>query len=252
MKPLLPRPATAQGLFVWVLHRFAEAFEEHAVLKGGIALALHDCPRTTTEIDYVFVPFESKKEVVDRLRELLQEIEGAHVKVEVHSKRIRAELRVDDAAIQIEANVDLECPSVALPTAGLARAQGQPSRLVRVMRLDRALAHKIAAWNERRLLRDLYDIYYLVARLDIRPDMNALRARLARIESRRPELRRRKSMTVQELATALETAAQELDEARLANELAPILPVVELEGLIPRLRGGVVKLVEHLRATDRA
>ena len=37
MKPILQRPATAQGLFVWVLHRFAEVFEEHAVVKGGIA-----------------------------------------------------------------------------------------------------------------------------------------------------------------------------------------------------------------------
>ncbi len=90
----------------------------------------------------------------------------------------------------------------------------------------------------------------MVARLDIRPDMNALRARLARIESRLPELRRRKSMSVQELATALETAARELDEGSLANELAPVLPVVELEGLIPRLRGGAVKLVEQLRAAD--
>jgi len=58
MKPILQRPATAQGLFVWVLHRFAEVFEEHAVVKGGIALALHDCPRSTTDIDYVFMPYE--------------------------------------------------------------------------------------------------------------------------------------------------------------------------------------------------
>ena len=29
MKPLLSRPATADGIFVWVLHRFAEVFEEN-------------------------------------------------------------------------------------------------------------------------------------------------------------------------------------------------------------------------------
>jgi hypothetical protein len=246
MKPILQRPATEQGLFLWVLHRFAEAFEEHAVLKGGIALALHDCPRATNDIDYVFVPFESKKDIVERLRDVLGEIEGAQVTVVPHSKMVRAELRVDTAAIQIEANVDLECPSFAMPTSGLALAQGQPSRLVRVMSLDRALAHKIAAWNERRLLRDLYDIYYLVARLDVRPDLDALRARLARFESRLPALKKRKSMSLAELVTALEGAAKNLDESNLRNELAPVLPVTELEGLIPRLRAGVTKLVEVL------
>ncbi len=251
MKPILQRPATERGLFLWVLHRFAEAFEEHAVLKGGIALALHDCPRATNDIDYVFVPFESKKDIVERLREVLSEIEGAQVTVVPDSKMIRAELRVDAAAIQIEANVDLECPSFAMPTSGFALAQGQPSRLVRVMRLDRALAHKIAAWNERRILRDLYDIYFLVARLDVRPDLAALRARLARIESRLPALKKRKSMSLPELVTALEDTARNLDESSLRNELAPVLPATELEGLIPRLRAGVTKLVEVLgRATS--
>lgn len=252
MKPNLQRPATAQGLFVWVMHRFAEAFEEHAVLKGGIALALHDCPRATNDIDYVFVPFESKNDVVDRLREVLGELDGAQLKLEVHSKMIRAELRVDDVAIQIEANVDLECPSVVVPTSVLALAQGQPSRLVRVMSLERALAHKVAAWNERRLLRDLYDIYYLVARLDVRPDLDALRARLARMESRIPTLRRRKSMTLRELTNALDDAARHLDETNLRNELAPVLPASELEGLIPRLRAALTKLVEWLRSRDAA
>jgi hypothetical protein len=109
------------------------------------------------------------------------------------------------------------------------------------------MAHKLAAWNERRLLRDLYDLYYFVARLDVRPEMDALRERLARVESRLPALRKRKSMTVGELATALATAAEALDATTLRHELAPILPADELEGLIPRLRAAAYKLVEWLR-----
>jgi hypothetical protein len=62
----LQRPATVDGLFLWVMHRFAEVFEEHAVLKGGIALRLLDCPRSTTDIDYVFVPFRSKTGITGR------------------------------------------------------------------------------------------------------------------------------------------------------------------------------------------
>ncbi len=76
----LRRPATADGLFLWVLHRFAEVFEEHAVLKG------------------------------------------------------------------------------------------QPSRVVRVMAPGAALAHKLAAWNERRLVRDLYDAWFLSARIGAKVD----------------------------------------------------------------------------------
>jgi len=42
MTARLDRPATRDGLFLWVMHRFAEIFENHAVLKGGMALRLVD------------------------------------------------------------------------------------------------------------------------------------------------------------------------------------------------------------------
>jgi hypothetical protein len=236
-----------EGLFVWVLHRFAEVFEEHAIVKGGIALRLLECPRSTNDIDYVFVPFRSKNDVVDRLRALLQEIDGAVVEVAVHSKMIRARLQVDAATIQIEANVDTRCPSLAVPTGPFATSQGQPSRLVRVMALGLALAHKLAAWNERRLLRDLYDVYYLASRLGATPDLPTLRRRLQRIESRRPELRRRRSMSLPELVAELQAAVATIDDAAVRNELAPVLPADELAGLVPRLRGGVTKVIEGLQ-----
>jgi len=141
----------------------------------------------------------------------------------------------------------VECPSLAVPTAGFARAQGQASRLVRVMAVDRALAHKLAAWNERRLLRDLYDVYYLAVRLGAVPELAVLQQRLLQVESRLPALRRRRTMTLAELLAALQVAVAALDEDSLRDELAPILPADELAGLVPRLRGGVVKVVEALQ-----
>ena len=48
---------TRDELFVQIMHRFAEAFEDHAIIKGGMALRLLDSPRATTDIDYVFVPY---------------------------------------------------------------------------------------------------------------------------------------------------------------------------------------------------
>lgn len=250
MSTPLPRPATQDGLFLWVLHRFAEVFADHAVLKGGIALRLFDCPRTTTDIDYVFVPFRSKNDIRARLESVLREIEGAEVAIATHSKMVRATLRVDGASIQVEATVDLQCLSTVAPTAGFATAQGQPSRLVRVMALARALADKVAAWNERRLWRDLYDVYFLGVRLGVTPDWEALDRRLARIESRLPRLARRKKMTRGELAAELRLALDDLDEVALQNELAPILPASELAGLGPRIRSAVVRLAEQLDAGD--
>ena len=248
----LPRPASPDGLFLWVMHRFAEAFEDHAILKGGIALRLFECPRSTTDIDYVFVPFRSKKDVRGRIEEILGEIEGAEVAVAVHSKMLRASIRVDSAAIQIEVNVDTECPAMPVPTGGFAIAQGQPSRIVRVMTLDCALAHKLAAWNERRLLRDLYDCYFLAGRLGEKPDVDVLDQRLARVESRLPRLKKRKQMTRAELASELRSAADSLTESALREELGPILPAEELVALVPRMRSVIVRIAELLEGTEPA
>lgn len=44
--------------------------------------------------------------------------------------------------------------SAAMVTGGFAQSLGQPSHVVRVMEWGAALAHELAAWNERRLLRD--------------------------------------------------------------------------------------------------
>ncbi len=250
MKARLDRPATPDRLFVWVLHRFAEVFGQHAVVKGGIALRLYDCPRSTTDIDYVFVPFRSKKSVVARLKAVLAELEGADIEVETHSKMIRARVGIDGTTIQIEANVDVECPSVVVSTADFALRQGQPSRLVRAMALERALAHKLAAWNERRLLRDLYDVYYLAVRLGAKVDVAALRQRLRKVESRLPALKSKKSMTMAEFTAALLRAVERIDDATIRDQLAPILPVNEIEGLAPRLRAGVIKVVEGLARID--
>jgi hypothetical protein len=246
----LNRPATQDGLFLWVLHRFAEAFEDHAVLKGGIALRLFDCPRSTTDIDYVFVPFRSKTEIRGRIEGILAEIDGAEVAVSAHSKMLRARIRVDEAAIQVEINVDLECPATGMPTGSFATSQGQPSRIVRVMSLDVAFAHKLAAWNERRLLRDLYDAYYLSVRLGAVPDLGVLDRRLAKVESRIPHLRQRRRMTRADLVLELRAAAESMDDAALRNELAPVLPADDLTGLAPRLRSSVLRIAEMLEGVD--
>ncbi len=242
----LSRPATADGLFLWIMHRFSEVFEEHAVLRGGMALRLVDSPRVTTGIDYVFVPFQSKSDVRDNIESVLSELEDAQVSISLHSTMLRAEVRVDDAATQLEVSVALACASAAMATGGFARSLGQPSHVVRVMSWDTALAHKLAAWNERRLLRDLYDIYFISARLGVQPDLETLDSRLAKVRSRLQGMKSRKKMTRTELAADLREAAMGVSEVAITRELAPLLEETELAGLMLRMRAAITRLAEGL------
>ena len=242
MASKLIRPVTRDTLFLWVMHRFAEVFEEHAVIKGGMALRLLDSPRSTMDIDYVFVPFKSKKEIVERIEKVLGEIEDAQVAMELHSKMLSAGLQVEGVAIKIEANVATECETIPMATGGFANSLGQPSQVVRVMNPDQALAHKVAAWNERRLLRDLYDCYFLASRAGASPDLAIIDHRLAKIESRLPQLRKTHSMSRERLVSELQKAAAELSEDHFEQELAGILPPVELAGLALRIRAAIERI----------
>ncbi len=240
-----PHP-TSDGLFLWVMNRFAEVFEEHAIIKGGMALRLFDCPRSTTDIDYLFVPYRSKKDILGRVEEVLSEIEGAEIRVDVHSKMIRAAVRLGEAAIQVEATVATDCESSPVSTGGFATSLGQPPRVVRVMEHDLALAHKLAAWNERRLIRDLYDCYYLATRLGGVPQISVLERRLEKIQSRLPILKGRKSMTLGEFAEELHEASVAITDEALQQELGPVIPIEELAGLKARMRAAIVKIAELL------
>lgn len=242
----LERPATPDRLFLWVMHRFASLFDRHAILKGGMALRLLDSPRSTTDIDYLFVPYRSKREVRRLIERALAELEDATYDIDLLSKMLRTRLRVDDAEIQIEVNVALECPTVAMATGGFARSQGQPSQVVAVMDPARALSEKLAAWNERRLLRDLYDCYFLSSRLGARFDPERLDQRLSKVESRRPKLRTRTTMSRQELADELTKAVQDLDQENVEAELLALLPAEELAGLALRLRASLTRITEQL------
>jgi predicted nucleotidyltransferase component of viral defense system len=246
MTARLDRPATRDGLFLWVMHRFAEVFEKHAVLKGGMALRLIDSPRSTMDIDYVFVPFSSKKDIANRIVDVLREIDGAEVDVDLHSKMLRAAFQVDDAAIQIEVNVARRCETVPMATGGFARSVGHPSEIVQIMSPPHALSHKIAAWNERRLFRDLYDCYFLSARAGASPDLDVLDLRLANVQSQLPRLRRRRSMSRAQLADELRQTVDALSGADLEEELAGLLPPEELAGLAIRVRAAVAELVSIL------
>jgi hypothetical protein len=243
-----PRPVTREGLLLWVIHRFAEEFEDRAVLEGGMSLRLLDSPRQTNDLDYVFAPFASKKIVAPAIERVLARLEGAAVRVSMHSTMLRCEVELDGVAIQIEISVSPRCQSVPVATSALAATQGVPSHIVRIMAPSVALAHKLAAWNERRLLRDLYDAYFWCARVRAVPDLQVLRLRLSKVRSRLPALRRRTRMTMEEFAAELEGALRELTDASISAEIGGLVEATELPGLALRIQAALRRLAEQLTA----
>ncbi len=149
-------------------------------------------------------------------------------------------------AVQVEIAVADHCASIPMATGALAMPQKQPSRIVRVMAPDVALAHKLAAWNERRLLRDLYDVHFLSARVGATPDTTVLRTRLDSFRSRLPALKRRRKMKPQEFVAELSLAVEELTQSALVQELGGILEAEEIAGLHLRIRAAASRILERL------
>jgi len=237
-----------ESLMVAVMNRLAERFGNHAILKGGMALRLLDCPRATNDLDYVFVPFSSKNDVKNDLVAALRSLPDAEVACSLNSKALRCIVRQGALTLQVEAQAQLMCDSQALSTATLARAHQQQGRIIRVMRLDVALAHKLAAWNERRLIRDLFDIHFLHQVVGVKPHVATLARRLQKVESRIPGTAKKRRMSLAELANELDHAAAGLTARGVREQLRDYLGREDLTGLELRLRVALAQLAAWLRS----
>lgn len=243
----LPVLNSNEEFFVFLLHLMAEEFGGEAVLKGGMVLKLLGSNRETLDLDYTFVPFKSKKHVLERIEKLFTDIKGIQFEIKLNSKAIRVNLSAQKLRAQIEINVAMQLKSELISTANLAPAA---ARVIRIMSLDVALANKLAAWNERRLLRDLYDIYYFLSRQGIEPDWNVLDTRLGKIESRIPKLKKIQSMTRLEFADSLEEELKKIDQNRIEDELSELLDPVEVPGLSHKFKDIIGRLLILLRSNE--
>ena len=113
-----------------------------------------------------------------------------------------------------------------------------------------AFAHKLAAWNERRLLRDLFDCYFLAGRLRQNPDLATLSYRLGSVRSRLPKMQKVRSMSTAELSASLRETLENLTDDALVEELAATLPEEELAGLALRMRASLTAVCERLEIAN--
>jgi len=232
-----------QELLALALDRLAQQFDKHAILKGGMVLRVLGSPRLTNDLDYVFVPYQSKKDILEDVVACLESIEGASVHSSLNSKSLRIVLERDGTKIQIEASVAMEMETSTLSTRLFSPRFNLPPRIINVVEYRIALANKMAAWNERRLVRDIYDIWFFL-QMGILPDPATLEKRLAKPEY--SKLVKAKDYflgkTCEEFYDFLREHAANLTDDRIEKELADYLEPDELVGLSAFFRAALAKL----------
>ncbi len=208
-----------------------------------MVLRLLGSPRYTNDLDYVFVPHRSKKEIVGEIVQCLQEIEGAKTSHSLNSKCLRVVVSVGGTTVQVEAKVAMEIRAEAASTRLLSPQFNLPPRMVRVTDLTIALANKMAAWNERRLMRDIYDIWFFL-QMGVAPDTDLLAQRLRKPSYSRlvSHADRLPGATVTEFYDHLRERVRELRDDEIREELADYLADDEITGLAMQFRAALARL----------
>ena len=238
---------TFDELTVFIINKFAEIFGNHAILKGGMVFKLLGSPRYTNDIDYVFIPYKSKNEIKDNIFNELNKLFPDKVSYNVHSKCIRYIISSNNIKIQVEVNVDIECDSTELSTISLAKMNNQTGRIIRAMSYNQLLSHKLAAWNERELIRDLYDSYFLYDVLDEKPDIGILKKRLSKIEPAKGK-EGIKSMTLGEFISKIEMHVKQLTFDDVSSELKDYLNQEELISLDKKIKIAIKNIISDLKS----
>ena len=102
---------------------------------------------------------------------------------------------------------------------------------------------ELAAWNERRLVRDLYDVWFFL-QMGVKPDEDTLRDRLGKpVYSRlvKPE-ERFTGASLDDFYDFVRERVSQLTDADIAYELSDYLPADELLGLAMQFRSAFVRL----------
>jgi len=232
-----------QALLVKVMNLFAEHFDKRAVLRGGMVLRVLGCERLTNDLDYIFMPYSSKKDIVHDIISTLNKIDGANTEYSLNSKCLCVILTVDNVSIQIESKVAILVPTQILSTKELAAEYNLPPRLIQVPAFPDALANKMAAWNERRLIRDIYDIWFYL-RMGVNPNPEILTLRLKKCSYSKlvkPE-DYFNGIGINEFYDFLLSYVNQLTDKQITDSLENYLNRSDLAGLSMKFRTEIAKL----------
>ena len=232
-----------EALLARVLDMFANKFDKHAVLRGGMVLRVLGSPRLTNDLDYVFVPYKSKKDIVDDIISCLKSIQGAELNYTLNSKCLRIVLSLDGVTVQIEAKVAMDIETSTISTSQFSPHFNLPKRIIHIVNYSTALSNKMAAWNERRLVRDIYDIWFFL-QMNIKPDEATLASRLknssySRLINQDDYFR---GKTCAKFYEFIREKVALLSDQDIKNEMADYLKPEEMVGLHMNFRAALVTL----------
>jgi len=233
---------STEELLAWIIDFFATHFGNSAILKGGMSLRLMHSPRYTNDVDYIFIPFDSKKNAKSFIESELKKVPNLEFQTGINSKALRILVNYGGQSAQIEISTEKECDSIPMSSSLLSSPYGRPNRIIRIQEPATAFAHKIAAWNERELLRDLYDIYQYKSAFHLSPKWQILKERLKKARSYK-NVKAAKDFNT--LIKKLSAAADTISEKTL-KELRPLLNPEEMAGLEFRLKAAMLTLCEEM------
>ena len=248
----LNRVESEEQLLVLLIDHMADTFGPQVILRGGMVLRLLDSPRETNDLDYAFTGFTSKKQIVSPITESLKDYEGLSVEHSLHSTAVRFDIILNNDHgtfhVLIEAKIVDDCPTIAISTGSLAQKYHLEPQVILTMKHEVSLANKLAAWVERRLVRDLYDAYYYYRFHNIRPDLDILTMRLNKLNYFDKSLRKSgpKTLTLIEFCDLLNTELQNLDSNAVQTELVALGPNM-LPGLEFKIRAALLEIVDWIR-----
>lgn len=240
---------STDDLITWIIHQIANHLPNQAILKGGMLFRLLNSPRHTNDIDYTIIPYTSKKEVWPKLKAALTQNDSIKLEHSYHSKMLRILVQYNDLKVQVEVDVSEKCLSESMSTSPLVSKANQLPQIIKVMRYDVALAHKLAAWNERNLLRDLYDAYFLKTHLNTMPHNPTLLNRLKHVQPAKKNTKPT-SMSLDAFLIKLKTSLNELTATKINKELSALIPANELKGLDKRLKATLSDMIVKLKSDE--
>jgi predicted nucleotidyltransferase component of viral defense system len=232
-----------QKLLATILDLITEKFGKRAILRGGMVLRILGSQRSTNDLDYVFVPYRSKNDIVKEIISCLEGLPGATIQHSLNSKCLRIVIRVQGVTAQIEAKVAWEMKTEIASNKLYAAQFDLPPRLIPIVDHPISMANKLAAWNERRLLRDIYDIWFFL-RMNIQPDLDVLQKRL-----RKPLYAKNvrsseyfKGENCQEFFDFIRQNVTELSQKDIETELSDYLSKEDLVGLALQFKAAFARL----------
>jgi len=232
-----------QALLAQIIDLFAQRFDRNAVLCGGMVLRILGSPRLTNDLDYAFIPFKSKKDIVVDIINCLKQIPGAEIRHSINSKCLRVIITVGDTSVQVEAKTAMKIATSTTSTRLLSPLFNLPPRTIKILDFPLAMANKMAAWNERRLIRDLYDIWFF-CRMNIRPDEDTLNKRLFKPDYSRAVKKSEyfKGSSTDDFFDLLRNMCASLKDSDIEKELSDYLPAHEIAGLSDMFRAAFATL----------